>query len=399
MSNNVKVSVIMPFLNSIEYLKECMDSVVNQKLKEIEILCVDAGSTDGTLEVLNEYAEKDSRIVIINSDKKSYGYQINLGLARATGEYFGIVESDDYIKEEMYDELYKLAVQYDCDVVKSDFCRFVHENNERVFAYAPLTNMLDLYNKVICPIENLKIFKAYVLNQPGIYRMKMIHENNIKLNETPGASYQDNGLWFQVFSLAKSVYLHNKAYYMLRRDNPNSSVKNKGKVYCMCDEYDFIRNFLKTKPEIENILAPICAYARFNNYSFTLKRIADEFKLEFCNRFSEDFKKLSDAGEIDDNLYNEQQLKKLKLIISNPEKFYYTKIFKFTNENPTIDEILKQNIALNYKIEDVNAKIDILRREKNNKNFKYYFNKIQNTYQTYGFKYTLMKIIKKFAGQ
>ena len=100
-----KVSVIMPSLNVVQYIQECMESVVRQTLSDIEIICVDAGSTDGTLEILQEFAKKDQRISIIVSDKKSYGYQMNLGLKAAKGEYIGIVETDDFIEPNMYEDL------------------------------------------------------------------------------------------------------------------------------------------------------------------------------------------------------------------------------------------------------------------------------------------------------
>lgn len=365
MSNNIKVSVIMPFLNSIEYLKECMDSVVNQTLKEIEIICVDAGSDDGTLELLEKYAKKDKRIKIINSDKKSYGYQINLGLNAAKGEYFGIVESDDYIKENMYEVLYNISKKHNCEVVKSDFCAFVHENGERKFTYRPLIYIKELYNKVISPREDLRLFRGNNLNQIGIYSMNLINQNNIKLNETPGASYQDNGLWFQIFSLTNSVYFYDKPFYMLRRDNPNSSVKSKGKVYCMCDEYDYIRKFLKGRPEIEQKLAPICAYNRFLNYEFTLNRISDEFKLEFCNRFSEDFKKIESDCELDWKLFNKKQTDRLKAVMNDPKKYYYNSIVKRNN------------------IED-------------KKTIKHYVYKCWENYQNNGLKDTVQKVFRHF---
>ncbi len=393
MEEKIKVSIIMPFLNSIEYLKECMESVINQTLKEIEIICVDAGSTDGTLELLNEYAKNDSRIKIINSNKKSYGYQINLGLDAACGEYFGIVESDDYIKENMYFELYNIAKKFDCDIVKSDFCRFVTENNEKIYTYVPIITDKNLYNKVESPIKNLQLFNAYVLCQPGIYNMRFIRENNIRLNETPGASYQDNGLWFQVFALAKSVYLYDKAFYMLRRDNPNSSVASKGKVYCMCEEYDYIRKFLSQRKSIEKKLAPVCAYWRYRNYMFTLNRIADEYKLEFLQKFSDDFKKIDLNGELDKKIYNQQEINQLLFIINNPRKFYYTRIYEFNDKKITLEELLKQNITLNYKIDDLNRKIQNI-SNKNNKIIDS-INNVLWYYKNYGLKFTLKKIIKK----
>ena len=90
-----RVSVILPSLNVADYIRECMDSVTNQSLQELEMICVDAGSSDGTREILEEYAQKDSRIVILDSHIKSYGRQVNMGLDYASGEYVAVVETDD----------------------------------------------------------------------------------------------------------------------------------------------------------------------------------------------------------------------------------------------------------------------------------------------------------------
>ena len=114
----IKVSVIMPCLNAIKFVKSCMDSVICQSLSDIEILVVDAGSVDGTLEVLAEYEKKDSRVHVIHSEKKSYGYQMNQGIAHATGEYIGIVETDDLIQKDMFAFLYDEAIRENADYVK-----------------------------------------------------------------------------------------------------------------------------------------------------------------------------------------------------------------------------------------------------------------------------------------
>ena len=106
-SNKPKVSVIMPSFNVEPYIKQCIESVINQSLKEIEIICVDGGSTDGTIEILEEYSYIDSRIKLIRTDVGSYGYQMNLGINIANGEYIGIVETDDYIDEDMFESLYE----------------------------------------------------------------------------------------------------------------------------------------------------------------------------------------------------------------------------------------------------------------------------------------------------
>ena len=87
----MKISIIMPSLNVVEYIDECIKSVLNQTLTDIEILCVDAGSEDGTWEKLEQYASNDVRVKLIRSERKSYGYQMNLGIKAAKGEYIGIV--------------------------------------------------------------------------------------------------------------------------------------------------------------------------------------------------------------------------------------------------------------------------------------------------------------------
>ena len=96
-----KVSVILPSLNVADYIEECMDSLLRQTLQELEILCIDAGSTDGTEEVLRQYAKSDPRIILLHSDIKSYGKQVNMGLAYVSGEYVAILETDDWIVPEI----------------------------------------------------------------------------------------------------------------------------------------------------------------------------------------------------------------------------------------------------------------------------------------------------------
>ena len=103
-----KISIIMPALNVGAYIRECLHSVIEQTLEDIEIIVVDAGSTDGTLEIINEFALVDKRIQVVHSKIKSYGYQLNLGFSLAKADYIGIVETDDYIMKDMYECLYQI---------------------------------------------------------------------------------------------------------------------------------------------------------------------------------------------------------------------------------------------------------------------------------------------------
>ena len=330
---SVKVSVIIPSLNSINYYDECIKSVINQSLKEIEIICVDANSTDGTLELIKKYQAQDERIKLIISDKKSYGYQMNLGIAAAKGEYVGIVESDDYIKEDMYKRLYETAKQNDCDIVKSDFFIFTDTRLD----YEKVSCFDEFYNTRLNALEDLRLFWTNGINQ-------------IVLNETPGASYQDNGLFFQLFCFAKSIYFLNEAFYMLRRDNPNSSVHSKEKVYMACLEYDYIRNFLQKYPSFESLVAPICAYHRYGNYIFTLERIDDKYKKDFLKRFREDFMKIIYNGELKEILYTPTQLRIIKEIVEDSDAYYYTHICPLKNTAKRSGAVFRVQRQLSYRL-------------------------------------------------
>ena len=99
------VSILVPCYNVEKYIHQCMDSIISQTLKDIEIICINDGSKDNTLSILKEYADKDKRIVIIDKSNSGYGDSMNQGLKKANGEYIGIVESDDFVEPNMFETL------------------------------------------------------------------------------------------------------------------------------------------------------------------------------------------------------------------------------------------------------------------------------------------------------
>ena len=113
-----KVSIVIPIYNVEKYLRQCLDSVVNQTLRDIEIICVNDGSKDSSLAIMKEYAERDERVKIIDKPNSGYGNSMNRGFDMACGEYIGIVESDDYADPEMFERLYATAKENELDVVK-----------------------------------------------------------------------------------------------------------------------------------------------------------------------------------------------------------------------------------------------------------------------------------------
>lgn len=236
-----KVSIIMPMLNSIKFLEECMDSVVNQTLKDIEIIPVDAGSTDGTVEMLEEYAKKDARIKIIHSDKKSMGYQYNLGIAESTGEYIGFVESDDYVVTDMFEKLLYHATLHDLDWVRGNYYYFM-EYPKLGKQMIPITERIPVrVNTVFSPNKypQLHLLGGGTI-WSGLYKKEFFKKNNILLNETKGASFQDVGFCRQTYIYAERAMYINDCLYCYRRDNPGSSVHMQKTILFAIDEAEFI---------------------------------------------------------------------------------------------------------------------------------------------------------------
>lgn len=118
--NNPKISVIIPVYNGEKYINQCLDSLLNQTFKDIEIICVNDGSTDTSLEILQEYAQKDSRIKIINQKNSRAAVARNNGLAQARGDYLSILDCDDFFDLDMFELMYNHAVKYDTDIT---FCK------------------------------------------------------------------------------------------------------------------------------------------------------------------------------------------------------------------------------------------------------------------------------------
>lgn len=317
-----KVSIIIPTYNVEEYLRECLDSVCRQTLKEIEIICVNDGSTDGSLAIIEEYATKDERIVVLDGPNGGYGKGMNRGLDRATGEFIGIVEPDDFVALTMYEDLYKVAHENDLDFVKADFYRFTrNENGDMRLVYNHLDKTDEWYNKVFDPSQEPETLRFIMNTWSGIYKRDFIEGHGIRHNETPGASFQDNGFWMQTFVYAKRAMILDTPYYRNRRDNPNSSVKDTGKVYCMNVEYDYIENLLKSDERIWDTFKFMFWLKRYDNYMFTMNRIDESFIPEYVLHFQEDFLRAKKQGELAEDVFTERQWSNIGRILDDPQAY------------------------------------------------------------------------------
>lgn len=315
-----KVSIIVPVYNVKNYLKKCLDSILSQTLKEIEVICVDDGSTDGSSAELDAYAIRDARIKVVHKENSGYGNTMNVGIDMALGRYIGIVESDDYISEGMFAKLYYVAEKNNVDIVKSDHYTFTGIGKKQKSEYHWICPAR-YYNKVLNTSNCPDIFSFEMMNWTGIYKTEFIRSYKIQHNETPGASFQDNGFWFQTITFAKSIIFVNEAFYYYRQDNPGSSINCKEKVFCICDEYKYIYNIIKDKK------VPACIYKSYFekkvfNYLNTYKRIDDEYKMIFLERIAKEFSEDLHNHRLDIDSIDNWVLAQANRIIDSPRLYY-----------------------------------------------------------------------------
>ena len=214
---NPKISVVIPVYNTEQYLPECLNSVLNQTYKNLEVICVNDGSKDGSLKLLQDYAEKDNRIKIIDQENQGVSAARNSGIKAATGEYLHFVDSDDYIDLATYETCINKIIQdkfkrKDIDVLVFDWTYFPEGNNNRSIPKKTYIN-----NSFKAILEDK--FANFIWNK--IYKTSIIQGNEILFKED--ISYCEDDLFVLiVLPHAKNITLMPKKFYHYRQASVNS---------------------------------------------------------------------------------------------------------------------------------------------------------------------------------
>ena len=311
-----KLSVLVPIYNVEKYLDECLASLANQTLKDIEIICINDGSTDSSAKIIQRYAKKYPNFTVINKQNSGYGDSMNQGLKKATGEYIGIVESDDFIEPNAFEELYELAKKKSADIVKANYFYHsetgdeIHEvvKNQKLNTPLPIT-------------DNPSI----LLEEPGIwsaiYRRDFLSTNKIRFRTTPGASYQDTGFHFKSFCAAKRIVYTKKAYLHYRTDNANSSVKSLKKVNYVVEEYADIEKYIKNLSLPTEVISNL-QVAKFGAYHWNLQRLPKPLAVEFASTINQEFKVAEATNLLQKKYFPKRYWLALQLILHFPPQFY-----------------------------------------------------------------------------
>ena len=318
-----KVTVAVPVCNVEDYLSEALHSLVTQTLDDIEFVCVDDGSTDGSAAILREFAALDGRIRVLSGPNGGYGHAMNRAIDAARGDYLGILEPDDFVPPAMYAELLAEAERSRADLVKADFHRFaVGPDGELVCRLERLSPDASLYGRVLRPLDEQRAFQLVMNTWSGIYSVSFLRRWHIRHNETPGASYQDNGFWFKTFCRAERALFVRRPYYMNRRDNPNSSMFSRGKMWCVTEEYRLIGEWLDEDPVLRAQVEPIFYQKKLSNLMVTYRRLAPELQGEYLCHIRDELAGPLERGLVSRELVGEALWQQLAEIVADPVAYH-----------------------------------------------------------------------------
>ncbi|MDR2457302.1 MAG: glycosyltransferase family 2 protein [Clostridiales Family XIII bacterium] len=256
-----KVSIIIPVWNTEPYLKRCLDSVVNQTLRDIEIICINDASPDNALAVLREYEAQDSRIKIIDfTENKGVSVARNVGIKTATGKYLGFVDSDDYVDLDFYEKLYERAVETGAEVVVGTLREY------------SLSGRIVEHKEFISRIKNNKAnFNVFFL--AAIYNKDFIFNHKIEFTEH--LSYSEDILFPVKASCfaSKLEVVENIFYnYVRRADSADGEFLQEKDLLCVLECNSLVFNFINSLKDISSEEYKIIAkYFLFSTIHIFLK--------------------------------------------------------------------------------------------------------------------------------
>ena len=360
-----KLSVIIPVYNVENYLRECLDSITNQTVKDIEIICIDDGSSDNSPDILKEYQKKDSRIKIITKENGGQASARNLGIKEAQGEYIAFIDSDDFIEAEMLEKLYTKAKDDNLDIAMCKIATYDNQTEEikdNVWYY--MLGVFRDFDKDIFNHKDTREFTCHIAVTPynKIYKTTLLKENNILFPE--GLIFEDEKFFYDTYLRAKRVSIVDEFLYYYR-------INRKGSTVDTIKDNDFsdivpisklIRETFKETDNYEDY--KILLSNRFIHLQLArFTQTSQKYKENFFNLLKSDLEEVLADRTIYDNLESDVKLRVDKIINSESlnefEKLDEDKVFSvvmacYNAENhldETINSLLGQSFSFGSNIQ------------------------------------------------
>lgn len=346
-----KVSVIVPVYNTGRYLRQCLQSLKEQSLQAIEIICVNDGSTDNSREIIEQFVREDYRFKAIHKINTGYGHTINSGIRIAQSPYIGIVESDDFVEPNMFQRLYDVAVNNSVEIVKANYNLYTENYSTSVI----FEEMLDSFPyEQVFPLRDK--YRFFGIHHPSVwsalYKKSFLEYNDIWFLETPGASYQDISFTFKICINAERAYFVRDAVLNYRVDNIDSSVYNPQKIFCVCDELHEIERYIRTRAEAgiidnnwQDDLFRIAAWVKYRKYIWNYSRLSIPYQYAFLINVIEELREIKRIGYHSD-VWEVEEKEMLERAIEDPDDFFKTTSKGYEDPRLSLIPILNHSFSI-----------------------------------------------------
>ena len=357
----VAISVIIPVYNVEKYLGRCLDSVVNQTFTDIEIICINDGSSDNSLEILKRYAQRDRRIKIFTQENSGLSASRNVGMKYASGDYIYFIDSDDYLVKTAFEELYKIATINNTDLIIFKLLNFENQTNhvisKRYHEMFFLKNINYIFN-----YKDIKehLFSVDVTTCTKFFKRELLDG----LHFQEGLIFEDNLFYVDYIFEAKRIIFYDKYLYN-RRIRPDSITRGNGKNHM---------DILEISNRIIDKTKKLGCYEEFKTQLFDFKmrhlylrftNIQSEYQQSFFNLIKNDFDRnkheymaIKDAEDkskvIFGNMVMSESIKEFELRMEQFE--YLLELRKMGERNQElVDEInsLKQDLNHSKHVNDL----------------------------------------------
>ncbi len=359
------LSVIIPVYNVENYLNECLDSVTSQTLEDMEIICIDDGSTDNSPYILKEYQKKDSRIKIITKENEGQATARNLGIEEAQGEYIAFVDSDDFIEPTMFEKLYTKSKDNNLDIAMCKIATYDNQTEEikdNVWYY--MLGVFRDFDKDIFNHKDTREFTCHIAVTPynKIYKTTLLKENNILFPE--GLIFEDEKFFYDTYLRAKRVSIVDEFLYYYRINRKGSTVDTikDNNFSDIVPISKLIRETFKETDNYEDY--KILLSNRFIHLQLArFTQTSQKYKENFFNLLKSDLEEVLADRTIYDNLESDVKLRVDKIINSESlnefEKLDEDKVFSvvmacYNAENhldETINSLLGQSFSFGSNIQ------------------------------------------------
>lgn len=363
----VKVSVVIPIYNVEDYLEECLDGVVNQTLTDIEIICINDGSTDSSLEILNEYASNDKRITVIDQENGGHAVATNRGMKLAKGEYLYLMDSDDIIDIHTLEETVKIADERDVDFVIFQAINYYMDTGE--YKEQENYSMNELADFVADSVFNWKDIKEYIFSitvtpWSKIYKREFIEKNNCEFPE--GLVFDDNIFFWEVLFSAERITFYRKHLFTRRWHSASSTMSGNRNFLDSIEIFKLMWQTFQHFNAFEEF-KDILYNRRVSTGFWRLKNINKQYRQEYFEKYKESLMEIKQEEFFDDfyktigkrnkkiydTITNTQNGTEAILIINNFD--IEIKIKKLNKKNRKLKKSIKKYTKLNNEILNSNS--------------------------------------------